>query len=66
MATTSGGKVLIWKHAFDHALTSGPLGLKDWELVYIKDLTGVHSVNSDVPLQLGCEHTVPAVHCMSA
>jgi hypothetical protein len=59
MATTSGGKVLIWTHA-DRALASGPLSLKDWELVYVRDLTGMHSVNSDVPLQLDCECTMPA------
>lgn len=65
MATTSGGRVLIWTHAFDHAFASGPLGLKDWELVYIRDLTGMYSVNSDVPLLLDCEHTLPAAHSRS-
>ena len=65
MATTSGGRVLIWTHAFDHAFASGPFGLKDWELVYTRDLTGMYSVDSDVPLQLDCEHTVPAAHSRS-
>ena len=60
MATTSGGKVLIWTHAFNHALASGPLSLKDWELASTRDLPGMHSLNSDAPLQLDCEHKIPA------
>ncbi len=62
MATASGGKVLIWTTA----LASGPLSIKYWKLVYIRDLTGMLSLicmcTCNLIMIAQRLHYIPGVH----